>query len=56
MVNYRSWADRKTGYDKKDYVPLDERDDWDGQVIKVKNYKDHKWTGTQFDSKNGKKR
>lgn len=28
-------ADNKKGYDKKDYVPLSERTDWHGKIIKL---------------------
>ena len=46
----------KKKYDKKDYVPLSERDDWDGKVEVLRPYKDHRWTGTHFDSTAGAKR
>ena len=28
----RAFKDTNRGYEKSDYVPLDERDDWDGKV------------------------
>ena len=52
----RSLRDNRKGFEREDYVPLSERDDWDGKVEVLKNYKDHKWTGAQFESKKGKKR
>ena len=37
---------------KADYVPLADRE-WDGVVEVIKPYKDHRWTGTRFDSHAG---
>ena len=35
----RSWADKDTGYKKKDYTPLSERNDWDGKVEVVPGFR-----------------
>ena len=56
MVNYRSWKERNKKVKKSEYVPLDERDDWDGKVEVLKPYKDHEWAGPQFESKNGRRK
>ena len=31
----RTWRDNKKGYEKKDYVPLNKRKDWNGKVEKL---------------------
>ena len=45
---------KRFAYDKAAYVPLSERE-WDGKVIVAKPYKDHEWTGLEFDSKLGRR-
>ena len=51
----KSWRDNKRGYKKEDYVPITERDDWDGEVIQVKPHKNYEWTGRPFESRVGKR-
>ena len=40
----------KKKFEREDYIPLSAREDWDGEVEVLHPYKDHKWTGTRFES------
>lgn len=51
--NKTLWGRESKKLERNDYVPLADRSDWDGEVQVLRPYKDHKWTGTPFESKVG---
>jgi hypothetical protein len=50
MVGFNKGWIGKAKFEREDYIPLSERNDWDGEVVVLRPYKDHKWTGARFDS------
>ena len=53
MVGFNKEFIGKRKFERDDYVPLADRPEWDGEVEVLRPYKDHKWTGTRFESHMG---